>query len=66
MEIIKQLYDIGYLFDSAEDLSVVTKTFNEYVIVESGYRGINLALVVQSPHLICRKLSAILGRLAID
>lgn len=41
MEIIKQLYDIGYLFDSAEDLSVVSKTFNEYVIVESGYRGIN-------------------------
>lgn len=39
MEIIKQLYDIGYLFDSAGDLSVVTKTFNEYVIVESGYRG---------------------------
>lgn len=39
MEIIKQLYDIGYLFDSAEDLSVVTKTFNEYVIVESGYKG---------------------------
>ena len=31
MEIIKQLYDIGYLFDSAEDLSVVSKTFNEYV-----------------------------------
>jgi len=41
MEIIKQLYDIGYLFESAEDLSVVSKTFNEYVIVESGYRGIN-------------------------
>ena len=41
MEIIKQLYDIGYLFDSVEDLSVVSKTFNEYVIVESGYRGIN-------------------------
>jgi Nucleotidyl transferase AbiEii toxin, Type IV TA system len=40
MEIIKQLYDIGYLFDSAEDLSVVSKTFSEYVIVESGYRGI--------------------------
>ena len=40
MEIIKQLYDIGYLFDSAGDLSVVTKTFNEYVAVESGYRGI--------------------------
>jgi hypothetical protein len=40
MEIIKQLYDIGYLFDNVEDLSVVLKTFNEYVIVESGYRGI--------------------------
>ncbi len=41
MEIIKQLYDIGYLFDSAEDLSVISKTFNEYVIVESGYRGVS-------------------------
>lgn len=41
MEIIKQLYDIGYLFNSAEDLSVVTKAFNEYVVVESGYRGIS-------------------------
>lgn len=43
MEIIKQLYDIGYLFDSAKDLSVVTKTFNEYVTVESGYRGAKLS-----------------------
>jgi hypothetical protein len=41
MEIIKQLYDIGYLFDSVENLSVVAKTFNEYVVVESGYKGIN-------------------------
>jgi len=41
MEIIKQLYDIGYLFDSVKDLSVVSKTFNEYVEVESGYRGIH-------------------------
>ncbi|MCX6326031.1 MAG: nucleotidyl transferase AbiEii/AbiGii toxin family protein [Bacteroidia bacterium] len=42
MEIIKQLYDIGYLFNRFEDLSVVAKTFNEYVNVESGYRGINV------------------------
>lgn len=41
MEIIKQLYDIGYLFDRVEDISVVSKTFDEYVVVESGYRGIN-------------------------
>jgi len=41
MEIIKQLYDIGYLFDNVKDLSVVTKTFNEYVEVESGYRAID-------------------------
>jgi predicted nucleotidyltransferase component of viral defense system len=39
MEIIKQLYDIGYLFNSAKDLLAVSKTFNEYVVVESGYRG---------------------------
>ena len=42
MEIIKQLYDIGYLFDSVEDLSVVAKTFNEYVVIESGYKRIKL------------------------
>jgi predicted nucleotidyltransferase component of viral defense system len=41
MEMIKQLYDIGYLFDRAEDLDVVSKTFNEYVVVESGYKGIS-------------------------
>lgn len=39
MEIIKQLYDIGYLFDNVKDNSVVSMTFNEYVEVESGYRG---------------------------
>jgi hypothetical protein len=42
MEIIKQLYDIGYLFDSVEDLSIIAKTFNEYVVTEAGYRGINV------------------------
>ncbi len=42
MEIIKQLYDIGYLFENIKDFSVVSKTFNEYVVVESGYRGIDL------------------------
>ena len=42
MEIIKQLYDIGYLFDNVEDLSVIAKTFNEYVITESGYKGLNV------------------------
>lgn len=41
MEIIKQLYDIGYLFDNVKDISVISKTFNEYVEVESGYRGID-------------------------
>ena len=40
MEIIKQLYDIGYLFDSVTDISVISKTFNEYIEVESVYRGI--------------------------
>jgi predicted nucleotidyltransferase component of viral defense system len=42
MEIIKQLYDIGYLFDRVEDFLSVAKTFNEYVVVESGYRGIDV------------------------
>lgn len=38
MEIIKQLYDIGNLFDEIEDLQVVRKTFNKFAVAELAYR----------------------------
>ena len=40
MEIIKQLYDIGNLFDVVEDVSVVKNTFEKIASVELGYRDI--------------------------
>jgi len=40
MEIIKQLYDIGNLFDEVRDLSVVEETFNKIAKTEMKYRGI--------------------------
>lgn len=38
MEIIKQLYDIGHLFDAVTDLGTVRKTFHRFVITELAYR----------------------------
>jgi len=42
MEIIKQLYDIGNLFDKAENLSIIKTTFNKFAKTELAYRNINL------------------------
>ena len=38
MEIIKQLYDIGTLFDKIDDLQVVRKTFKKFAVAELAYR----------------------------
>ena len=38
MEIMKQLYDIGSLFDRAEDVAIIAKTFNIFANTEIGYR----------------------------
>ncbi|MCP4552544.1 MAG: nucleotidyl transferase AbiEii/AbiGii toxin family protein, partial [Bacteroidetes bacterium] len=38
MEIIKQLYDIGNLFDVANDLNVIKKTFKNFAATELTYR----------------------------
>jgi hypothetical protein len=38
MEIIKQLYDIGNLFDRITDLSIVKSTFGKFVQTELSYR----------------------------
>jgi len=39
MEIIKQLYDIGSLFDVSENMAVVKNTFKAFVKKELGYRN---------------------------
>ncbi len=41
MEIIKQLYDIGSLFDCAKDIGVTIEAFKRIVLVELGYRNPN-------------------------
>jgi hypothetical protein len=38
MEIIKQLYDVGNLFDVAEDLPTVKNTFQKFAVAELAYR----------------------------
>jgi len=38
MEIIKQLYDVGNLFDVAEDLKTVKDTFQKFSVAELTYR----------------------------
>lgn len=42
MEIIKQLYDIGNLFDRAENLNIIKATFDKFAETELAYRNINL------------------------
>ena len=40
MEIIKQLYDIGNLFDVVQDINIIKSTFNEIAKTELTYRGL--------------------------
>jgi hypothetical protein len=39
MEIIKQLYDIGKVFDSVQDIEIVKKTFHAFAAIELKYRN---------------------------
>lgn len=39
-EIMKQVYDIGRLFDAVEDLGVTSRSFDRIALVELGYRGL--------------------------
>ncbi len=39
MQINKQLFDIGVLFEKADDLEEIKNAFNECVKIEAGYRG---------------------------
>jgi hypothetical protein len=38
MEIIKQLYDIGNLFDLADSIDTIASTFEKFALTELGYR----------------------------
>ncbi len=42
VEIIKQLYDIGFLFDQITDLNVVKESYSRVVQEEIGYRKLNM------------------------
>lgn len=42
VEIIKQLYDIGFLFDQITDLNVVKESYARVVEEEIGYRKLNM------------------------
>ena len=42
LEIIKQLYDVGRLFDRVDDLSVTLQSFKSIGEIELGYRGLPL------------------------
>ncbi len=40
LEIMKQLYDVGRLFDSADDISIVRRAYLQLVPVEMSYRSL--------------------------
>ena len=39
MEIIKQMYDVGCLFDEIDDISMVKDVFKAFAAIELEYRG---------------------------
>jgi hypothetical protein len=41
MEIIKQLYDIGHLFEDIDEMAIVSETFTKIAHAEMKYRGIS-------------------------
>ena len=40
LEIVKQLYDVGRLFDKMQDINTVSKSFKAIAHVELGYRNL--------------------------
>lgn len=51
MEIIKQLYDIGNLFEDIADLNIVHKTFYNFALTELKYRNLP-----EDPQIICNDI----------
>lgn len=41
-EIIKQLFDIGHLFDEAKDMEEIYSSFHAFVVKEIRYRGLSI------------------------
>ena len=39
MEIIKQMYDVGCLFDKIDDINIVKEVFSAFAAIELKYRG---------------------------
>jgi predicted nucleotidyltransferase component of viral defense system len=50
LEIAKQLFDVAHLFDYANDLNMVTKTFQRVVKKELAYRGLSSMTKVNVLH----------------
>lgn len=42
LEIIKQLFDIGNLFEKVDFVETVAKSFNAFVVEETSYRGLTI------------------------
>lgn len=59
VEIIKQLYDIAFLFDNISDLSVVKNSYNKVVQEEIGFRKLDIlpAEVLEDTWLTCYTLA---------
>lgn len=43
LEIVKQMHDVGHLFDHVEDLEIISRTFRAIVDQEITYRGLSIA-----------------------
>ena len=43
LEIAKQLFDVGLLFDHADDLATISQTFHQIADQEIKYRGLNIS-----------------------
>jgi predicted nucleotidyltransferase component of viral defense system len=42
MEIIKQLFDIGNIFDEVSEMAIIRDTFNRLAIIEAKYRNLDI------------------------
>ena len=45
VEIIKQLYDIAFLFDNIDDLAIVKRSYNKVVAEEIGFRKLTIEAI---------------------
>ena len=59
VEIIKQLYDIGFLFEQITNLDVVKESYTRVVQEEIGYRKLNITpdVVLKDTHQACYTLA---------